>query len=210
MKTKPVIITLSVVIMAIAVFFVVRGRHVPEPGKEGVMKFLEAFDRHVEAGNTDSIAGFFEVKQKAAVLQHLINVLANKSGVKEGQSPLFNLALDMEKSQVRVVNEQLTRATIPVRFVNDSIPTMHTVIKFGVHRTKENTYKIVQVDANKMMADYLTYNTKVKGKTLTDSDIYSAITLKAFDTAKQLKAKYDTVVWFAHDGEKNYYYVVNV
>jgi len=207
MKTKPVLVTLAVVVVAATLFFFIRSRTISRPEKAGVLKFLEAFDRQVKAGNTDSLADFFEVKQKAAVLKHLINVLTNKSSVKEGESPLFNLLLDVDQSRIRIINTELAQATIPVRFTNDSIPTKNTTLKLKVHKAG-NSYKIVQVDANKMMADYLAYNTLVKGKTLTDADIYSAITLKSFETAKQLKTKYDTVVWFAHDSEKTYFYVV--
>lgn len=57
------------------------------------------------------------------------------------------------------------------------------------------------------MTDYLAYQNLIKSKALTDKDIYSAVTLKAFETAAQLKTKYDTVIWFAHDGAKNYFYV---
>jgi hypothetical protein len=59
------------------------------------------------------------------------------------------------------------------------------------------------------MADYLAFDNFIKSKTLTDKDIYSEATLKAFETAKTLKGKYDTIVWFAHLGDNTYYYVVN-
>jgi hypothetical protein len=57
------------------------------------------------------------------------------------------------------------------------------------------------------LADYLAYEDYVKIKTA-PKELFTPATLTAFKTAEQLKTKYDSVIWFAFDGNKTYFYVV--
>lgn len=208
MKSKPVLIIFSILVIAAAVFLFMRSRTPAKPQKDEVYQFLISFNAKIQAGNTDSLLNCFEVKQKSAVLNRLIGVLTNKTGFKGNEAPLFKLALDVDHADIKILNGELAQASVPVNFSSDSVATKLSVLKLKVHKVSAHTYKIVQVDANKMMGDYIAYNNAVKGKTLTDKDIYSPITLAAFETAKQLKTKYDSVIWFAHLDQKTFYYVV--
>ena len=209
MKRKPLLIGIGLIVVLVAVFFIVRGRFQSGPEKNGVLQFLLAFNEKVKAGSSDSVKACFEIKQKAAVLNRLISVLTNKTGLKGDESPLFRLSLNIDSASIRIVNKEIAQADIPVNYTNDTLGIRKTIIKFRIRKISNKGYKIVQVDANKMMSDYLAFTNFIKSKTLTDKDIYSEATLKAFETAKTLKGKYDTVVWFAHLAENNYFYVVN-
>jgi hypothetical protein len=209
MKKKPVLITLGILVVLSIVFFFVRGRFLSKPEKIDIISFLVTFNNQVQAGNRDSVRANFEINQKPAVLNRLISVLTNKTGLKGDEAPLFKLSLDVDNAKVRIINNELAEASIPVNFKSDTLGSKTSLLKFKIRKASAKSYKIVQVDANKMMADYLAFDNFIKSKTLTDKDIYSESTLKAFETAKTLKGKYDTVVWFAHLGDQTYYYVVN-
>jgi len=208
MKAKPILIIFSILLLITVVALFVRSRTMVKPQKNEVYQFLILFNSKLQSGSTDSLLNDFEINKKREVLVRLVNVLANKTGMKGNEAPLFKLALDIDKSNIRILNNELAEASIPVNFTNDSVPPQTSILKFKVRRITAHNYKIVQVDANKMMTDYLAYSNLVKGKTLTDKDIYSPATLQAFLTSKQLTTKYDTVVWFAHFNNKTFYYVV--
>lgn len=208
MKRKPLLITLGIVVVLVAVFFIVRGRSVAMPVKGDIQKFLVAFNIQVTAGNRDSVRAYFDVNQKPAVLNRLVSVLTNKTGFKGDEAPMFKLSLIVDSSTIRIINSETAEAKIPVRFTNDTLGSRESTLKLRIRKGLLKSYKIVQVDANKMATDYLAFNDFIKSKTLTDKDIYSESTLKAFETAKTLKGKYDSVVWFAHLGDNTYYYVV--
>jgi hypothetical protein len=208
MKAKSVWIIFSILVVATVAFLFVRSRALRKPQKDEVYQFLVLFNVKVQAGNTDSLLNCFEVSQKSAVLNRLITVLSNKTGFKGNGSPLFKLALDIDHAEIKILNGELAQASVPVKFTSDSLGAKMSVLKLKVYKISAQTYKIVQIDAKKMMADYIAYDNAIKSKTLTDKDIYSPLTLRAFETANQLKAKYDSVIWFAHDGNNTYYYVV--
>jgi hypothetical protein len=208
MKAKPVLIIFSILVLITVAFLFVRSRNVAKPEKNEVYQFLILFNSKLQTGNKDSLLNCFEVTQKSSVLNRLISVLSNKTGFKGDAAPLFNLMLDIDHADIKILNGELAQASVPVKFTSDSVGPQLTVIKLKVHKISAHTYKIVQFDAKKMMADYIAYNNAVKSKSLTDKDIYSPITLAAFETAKQLQKKYDSVIWFAHVDQKTFYYVV--
>jgi len=208
MKAKPIIIIFSILLLVTVVAIIVRSRNMAKPQQGEVAEFLKQFDSNLKAGNTDSLRNDFEIPKKLAVLTRLINVLANKTGFKGNEPPLFKLALDIDHSDIRILNNEMAQALIPVNFTSDSAATKISVLKLKVHKISAHNYKIVQVDANKLISDYSAYNSLIKSKTLTDKDLYSEATLKAFETSAQLKKKYDTVIWFSHFNNKTYFYVV--
>src|SRR5579863_3039871 len=208
MKAKPVLIIFGILALITVAFLFVRSRNLAKPQKNEVYQFLILFNVKMQAGNADSLRACFELTQKSAVLNRLINVLTNKTGFKGKEAPLFKLALDVDHADIKILNGELAQAFIPVNFTSDSAATKLSMIKLKVHKVSAHTYKIVQVDAKKMMADYLAYDNLIRSKTLTDKDLYSDVTLKAFETARQLKTKYDSVVWFSHFNNNTYFYVV--
>ncbi len=209
MKTKPLLIGISIVIVLVSTFFIVKNQFKVGPEKNGVRQFLVAFNKQLGAGNTDSVKSYFELNQKAAVLNRLISVLTNKTGLKGDELPLFKLTLSIDSVSIKILTKEIAEADIPVKFANDTLGSKATFLKLRVRKVSGKGYRIVQVDASKLMSDYLAFTNFIKSKTLTDKDIYSELTLKAFETAKHLKGKYDTVIWFSHLGDSTYYYVVN-
>src|SRR3569833_1979588 len=207
MKAKPVLILfgIMVVITSVALFF--RGRFLSKPEKNEVYTFLQDFNTCVKQGNADNVLSYFDVSKKGNILASLVNVLTNKADLK-GSKTLFSIELNVEPENIHIVNDEIASATLPVKFTSDSVEAKTTVLKLKIRKISKQTYKIVQVDANKLAADYVAYNALVKSKILTDKDIYDPRTLAAIETAEKLKAKYDSVVWYAHDGSKTNFYVV--
>ena len=100
MKTKPVLIILGILILLASLFLFVRGRYTAKPQKNEIYQFLALFNGQLQAGNTDSLLNYFETNKKKEVLTQLLNILANKSGARKGEKPLFQVALDIDKSEI--------------------------------------------------------------------------------------------------------------
>ena len=208
MKTKPILIAACILILSASVFLFVRSKNLAKPEKNEIAQFLTAFNSQLTKGNTDSLLSYFEINQKPEVLTRLLNILAGKVGV-NGKSPaLFRLGLDVEASSIKVFNTELAEANVPVQFTHDSIGMKQSVILFKIHKISAHQFKIIQIDANKFMTDYVGYDNLVRNKTISAKDIYDPVTLKSFETAKQLKARYDSVIWFAHAEKGTFFYVV--
>src|ERR1700752_5329338 len=152
MKANPVLIIFGILVLITVAFLFVRSRNVAKPQKNEVYQFLILFNAKLQAANKDSLLNCFEVTQKSSVLNRLISVLANKTGFKGDGSPLFNLALDIDHADIKILNGELAQASVPVKFASDSVEAKMSVIKLKVHKVSAHTYKIVQFDARKMMA----------------------------------------------------------
>jgi hypothetical protein len=208
MKTKPILIILGVTIMLGGAFFFIKSRYFAKPEKNEIAQFLSSFNNQLKSGRTDSLLSYFETNQKTKVFKRLINILAGKTGINGRSGALFNLSLDIDNSDIKILSADFASAKVPEQFTHESIAPKITVLTFKIHKVSAHKFKITQVNANKFMSDYIAYENFVKSKTLTDKDIYSPITLQAFETAKQLKTRYDSVIWFAHVDRKNFFYVV--
>ncbi|HWD86911.1 MAG TPA: YARHG domain-containing protein [Mucilaginibacter sp.] len=207
MKAKPVLIIFGVLIVVTCAFLFFRGRFLSRPEKNEVYVFLQQFSDQLKKGNADSVLSYFEVNKKVGVLKRLVNVLSNKTDFKGGKSPLFNLSLLVDEKEIHIMNDEIASAVLPVYLTSDSLATKVTILKLRVHKTSAHTYKIVQVDANKLAVDYAAYNALIKAKLL-KKNIYDPMTLEAFETVKQLRSKYDSVIWFAHVDKRTWFYVV--
>ena len=89
-----------------------------------------------------------------------------------------------------------------------SLPPGDASLTLKIKKIAPHQYKIIQVDARRFLGDYGSFENLVRNKTISEKDIYSAITLEAFKTADQLKTRYDSVIWFAHLNNKTWFYVV--
>jgi hypothetical protein len=208
MKTKPILIVAGILLVITCVFLFVRSRNLIKPDKNEIVQFLNWIDINLVDGHTDSVKSCFETKQRSKVVNRLINILSNKNPDDGKENKLFKLALDVNNAQIKVINTDLAEAKIPVLLSQEKLGDKNTSITFRIHKISLHVYKIVQINAIQFMTDYLAYSSFIKSKTLTDKDLYSDITLKAFETANQLKSKYDSVVWFAHMDNKTFFYVV--
>ena len=209
MKTKSILISAAaIVLLALGLFLYLHFKNNFRPQKAEISRFLYGFSNRVNEGNTDSLLAYFEADKKVKVLNKLVNLLSGKKTFDGKSKPLANIKLDIDAADIKIVDNELAIATIPVTFTHDSLDSKVSVLILKIHTVAPHKYKIMQVDARQFLGDYVVYENYVKSKTLTDKDIYSAITLRSFEIAKQLRTKYDSVIWFSHIKDSTYYYVV--
>jgi hypothetical protein len=204
MKTKPII--LISIAMFMAVFFLLRCKSSKVSVKDdGVTQFLEAFKRHIDSGNKDSLMTCFSVNQKNPGLEKLVNILINQIGT---DGTKMKISLNIKDALLSPGAQTITTAKIPITLRYGELASQQTNLNLKVSKVGEHQYKISDVDGRLFFTQLIAYQNFVKTNTLDDNDIYSPITLKAFATAEQLKAKYDSVIWFAHVKKQTYFYVV--
>jgi hypothetical protein len=212
MKTKPIIIAAIVsIVLASAVLFILYGKSANKTGDEaGVKQFLTTFTKYAQDGQVDSLLGCFEFEnQTNDGVQRMVKFLAGKSGVNGKSAPLAEISFDLEESIIETLADGTLSATIPAFFNHDKLEVKRSVLILKISRSANGGYKIIQADARQFFTDFIAYENFVRSKTLKDEDIYDPLTLAAFAKAKQLLAKYDSVIWFSHIQDKTYYYVVN-
>jgi hypothetical protein len=208
MKTKPILITAGILVLLTCVFLFVRSRNLVKPEKAEINQFLYGFSNQINEGNADSLLAFFEVDKTPKVLKRLVNFLAGKRDINGKGKPIAAIRLDVDGSTVTIVNSELIIANIPAKFSHDSLDSKSSILILKIRKIAPHQFKIIQVDARRLLTDYLAYANFVRSKTVDEKDIFSPITLAAFKTAEQLKASYDSVIWFAHLDNKTFFYVV--
>lgn len=207
MKRKPVLITLGIVALFAIGFFFVRGRFLNKPQKADISQFINHFTESLATGKRDSVIACFETNQHQKLVTKLVNIFSGKTGGDGKSEPLFGISLDAGKTKITMLNSELAQAVIPVYFTHDSLPGSQSVLILKIRQSSSHACKIVQLDALTLFVDMAAYEKKVKLKGLRDEDLFSPITLASFKTAKELRSKYDTVLWFQHIGGKTYYFV---
>lgn len=204
MKPKFILATSMLLIISM---LIISCKHKSHINDDAVKQFLAKFNGAVTSGNVDFIKTYFV--EKDAKINRLAQMLAGKTDV-EGNSPtIFKLDLVVDESKTSPADNEAIDVSVPVLFSHNNIETGNSVIKLKLIVNKDSNMRISAVNVSKFLPDYIAYENLVKSKTLTDKDIYAPITLKAFETAKQLKTKYDSVIWFEHINKQTYYYVTN-
>ncbi len=195
MKTKPILVIAGILVIIACVFLFVRSRNLIKPDKNEIVQFLNWFDINLVDGHTDSVKSCFETKQRSKGVNRLVNILSNRNPDDGKENKLFKLTLDVNNAQIKIINTDLAEAKIPVLLSQDKLGDKTTSITFKIHKVALHVYKIVQINAVNFMNDYLAYSSFIKSKTLTDKDLYSDITLKAFETANQLKSLSKSIIF---------------
>lgn len=207
MKTKPILIGVTIGVIILGIAFFVKAKYFDKPRVANYDQFLQDFNRHVVNKNTDSLATYFDLTWQPELLKHFLKVLTNQSSVNMGDPAVLKLELNINDCSYVYQENGDAKINIPVKLIDNTLPVQLTALTFTVHKNA-NKYIITDVDNQGFIEDYLAYENKVRTKGLTDKDIYSPITLKAFKAAEQLKTKYDSVLWFSHINKQTYYYVV--
>jgi len=208
MKTKPILITVVILALLAGAFLFIRSRNLVKPQTAEINQFLYAFSNQINEGRTDSLLADFDVNTPPRTLKKLINLLIGKSELNGKDKPLASIHLNADASTIKIINSDLIMAYVPVKLSHASVSERWSVLTLKIHQLGPHQFKIIQIDANEFLTDFYAYESLIRTKILSDKDLYSPITLKAFETAKQLKSKYDSVVWFAHLDNKTYFYVV--
>lgn len=207
MKTKPFIYTLFATFITLSGILFTACKHSSGGSKDEIVVFLNNLNEQIKAGNTDSLANYFEAGKEKTV-STLIGVLAGKTNLSGRSKPLFKLNLDVANGKINADNAEAITAAIPVAFVRDNIAPGASSINFTIHKDGDKHLKIYRVNAKNFGTDYMAYQIKVLNKFKPVGDVYSPITLAAFKTAEKLKARYDSIPWFQHVDNKTFFYVV--
>jgi hypothetical protein len=207
MKTKPILIIAACVVVLVSVCLLIFGRNNGTLSKSQVSAYLKGFDNLSKEGDTDSLLLYFDKVRDTKNLKNMLSFLSGRTDFRGHKKVLAYINMDIEDSDIKILGTDYAAVNIPVKIVHDSIDSKLSQIVFKIHRTGPNQFKIIHYDAKKLLADYLTYEDYVKIKTA-PREIFTPATLAAFKTAEQLKAKYDSVIWFAFNGDKTYFYVV--
>jgi hypothetical protein len=209
MKTKPIlIVTAIILVVAASCFAFFKYKDHSKPGKNDIIQFLNAFNKHIQAGNIYSAKTYFEDQQQGKVVKVLLNVLANKTNTGGKDKPLFKMSMNTEDAAITVINPEFATALVVTHFNHESVAESRSSILFTIHKLDDGQYKITQVDAKTFVQDYITFQNKIYIKVTPEKDIFDPITLAAFKTAEQLKTRYDSVLWFDHVNQKKFYYVI--
>jgi hypothetical protein len=210
MKKKPLLITITCLVVAlVCIFFFVKAKYFRKPNANEITQFIKDFDAELRSGNMDSLRNFFEGGGNAKTTM-LIKTLANKASLGEKSDPDFTTSLDADDAQILMSNSDIAIVKVPVTFSHANFDLQKSSITFTIRRLAEHQYKFIKVKAEAFAKDYLAYKDKIDAAFPTEKPVeYSPITLAAFKSAETLKGVYDTVVWFQHIGDKNYFYAVN-
>lgn len=211
MKTKPIIIAAAgFIIMASAVLFILYGKGANKGGEEaGVKQFLSSFTNYAAAGQTDSLFNCFETNGNDDAVKRLVNFLAGKSSINGTSAPLAKISFTLDETTIETLPDGTISARIPAFFSHDKLETKFSTLILKISKSDNGGYKIIQADARQFFTDFIAYENFVRSKTLRDEDIYDPLTLAAFEKAKELWAKCDSVIWFSHIKDKTFYYVID-
>lgn len=208
MKSKPIVITLSIVAALVCGFLFARSKYLTKPEKAEIVSFLNEFNANIQLGNTKPAAQYFDEGMNKSIVTMLVNVLSNKTAMGGKGKPLFTVTLNTEDSEIAFINPELATATVAAKFHRDSIADERTTITFTIHKTGPNNYKIYRVDAASFTKDYTAYQNTVINRTVPETALFSPQTLAAFKVAQGLKTRYDSILWFQHVDNKAWFYVV--
>ena len=207
MKNKPTLITLVGILLLASTTLFVSCRH-EKANKEEIVHFLDNFSNYINIGDAQKLNSLFEVKLAPKSLKKLISLLTGKSEFLSKEKPLASITLAVEESKIKSISDDLVLAEVQAELTHQDMEKKISSITIKIRKISATEFKIVQIDAKKLIADYAEYAALVKRKTFTDKDLFEPQTIAAFKVAEQLKAKYDSVLWFAYYNNQTYYYVL--
>ena|GEM_PF-577165 len=208
MKSKPFLKALTVIAFISAVLLMVKCKTTEKAQKGEIAQFLTAFNKQVEARNTDSVLSYFAESHSGRSFLGMANLLSGKSEFSSSAKPVATISLDMDNADIKMMNDNVAIVSVVTKFSHDSLTSRESLLKFTIKKTTLRQYKIQDVDAKRFLAEYADYESVVRQKTMSPKDMFSPETIAAFKTARALKPAYDSVVWLAHVDKKTYYYVV--
>ena len=207
MKNKPILITLVGMLLLASFTLFISCRH-EKANKEEIVHFLDNFSNYINSGDAAKLNALFEVKLAPKSLKKLISLLTGKSEFLSKEKPLASITLAVEESKIKSISDDLVLAEVQAELTHLDIEKKISSITIKIRKISATEFKIVQIDAKKLIADYAEYAALIKSKTFTDKDLFEPQTIAAFKNAEQLKAKYDSVLWFAYYNNQTYYYVL--
>jgi hypothetical protein len=208
MKTKPILIGVTIGILVLAIAFFVKAKYFDKPQAANYDRFLLDFNRQVVNKNTDSLATYFDLTWDKQLFTQFLKVITNQSSINPGEPAHLKLALDITTCNHIQKENGNTDIIIPVKLTHTTLPEELTTLTLTVQPKGIHKYTIVKVNNEAFISDYLSFENKIRMHGIPDKDIYAPITLQAFKSAEKLKGKYDSVLWFSHVNKQTYFYVI--
>lgn len=213
MKTKPVIIIVATLVILLGSAYYLKAKYFTHKQEGNVTEFLESFNGAVKKGNVDSLLSYFEVAGNVNYVKPLASFLVGKTypngypiEIVKGVPPVkFEMAVN--ESDIKELGNGLIQAIVPVYLTAGEMPMEYTTITLTLKKLG-TTFRIVQAEPQEFIKTFMAYESKAMQKNIPEKDIYSPLTLKAFEKANELKSRYDSVIWFAHINKETYFYVV--
>jgi len=193
MKIKPILIGATGVLLLAGIFFYVRSTP-SNPQKKEIIGFLNNFNNKLKQGNSDTLLTFFDKDGDFQNLPYFIDILTGKD-INGKIEPLFKIDLKIDDSKVKFLNQGLSEAKLKVVFSKDGVASKETYLSFIIKRTD-------------FFTAYYAYKKTVLGVYHYFDVKLSPTTLASFKQAELLKARYDSVIWFAYTNNKTFFYVI--
>jgi hypothetical protein len=171
-----------------------------EDPEEKVRTFLSSFQSSL-AKSDDEILANFRVKQSREAVLSAVNILQNKDPFIVCESSLANGKILMEKELVTV--------EIPIRFSVKELKSADTAsftLVLGL-TPSEKSYTITQINGEELYQEFQ----KIKNSNQWEAEQKLALKerLWVYESARNIQAKFDSVIWYSTYRQENYFYVVN-
>ncbi|HEU5145860.1 MAG TPA: WG repeat-containing protein [Chryseosolibacter sp.] len=170
-----------------------------EDPDKAVRAFLVSFQNNLAKSDAE-ILKQFRVRQSPEAVLMVIRLLQNKEKYFRFDTQFSNAFVAIEDNDIRV--------TIPVKVTTVGLPNESTEdswIEFSL-KSENKSYVITKLSGESFYNTFTTLKNKnewgIKGKTAVESR------LPIYAKARELEAKFDTVIFFATYKHQNYFYVV--
>jgi hypothetical protein len=195
MSTKPFayLLVLSVIITACSVM------KTEDPAQE-VRNFLTKFQACL-AKDDSEILPYFRVTQSREAVLSVIGILQNKEK---------HVTCDAQFAQSSILLEnQIFHVQVPVtfRFAGDNdTDSTSTTLELWISPEEKN-YKITQIAGNEFYQAFTSFKNKHDWEIAEKSAIEER--LWVYEKARELEAKFDSVIWYTTYQKENFFYVVS-
>lgn len=171
-----------------------------EDPEKNVRIFLSSFETGLTKPD-DEILANFRVKQSREAVLSVISILQNKD-------PFIVCEASIANGNILIGKEMVT-VEIPVRFrvkeLNSTDTASFALVMWLT--ASENSFTITQINGEEFYQEFQ----KIKNSNQWEAEQKLAVKerLWIYETARNLEAKFDSVIWYSTYGLKNYFYVVN-
>src|SRR5258708_2096318 len=155
MKTKPVLFSLAGIILIAGIFLFIHNKSSVKPGKDEINQFLNGFNNRIKEGNSVVLLTYFKIGRKTKALKRFVNLLAGKKDVSGKGKPVAGISLDVDASEIKIIDADWVIANIPAKFSHDSLNSKASVLTLKIHKIAPHKFKIIQADAKKVLTDFM-------------------------------------------------------
>ncbi len=143
----------------------------------------------------------FQVKQSKEAVLSVISILQNKDPFIVCEAAIANAMITFEKDIVRVE----IPTTFHVKELDSKDTESFTLVMWLI--PSNDSFQITKLDGEEFFQTF----SKIKNSNAWEAERKLAFKerLWIYENARELEAKFDSVIWYSTYGEKNYFYVVD-